>query len=368
MAVRAKLMQALPPGGMAAVKLTEQEAVQLGSGFGLSLAAVNAQSMCVLSGRNSEIKAIEKKCEENNIFFRRLKTSHAFHSYMISEMVEEFGQVLEEIRFSTPQIPYISSVTGDWISTEEATSRQYWINHIMQPVRFAAGVRTLEQWDCCLYMEMGPGRTLTGLVEQNIDSSETVSFPVLINKWNEQAGIEQVKRLVGELWCRGARLDFDRIFINSNGRRIPLPGYAFAKETYWFGCSTPGQEAVYKADSEAGRGIKGGKYKRPDTLGEYCAPSNCTQMAICRICEEALGIEKVGIHDNFFELGGHSLLAVNVLAQINEIFQTELSLQSIFETPSVYGIEQHLCRAWGTAEVIEKIAQIYLNIDEEERV
>ena len=359
-AVRAKLMQKLPPGGMAVVNLTEEEACKIRSG--LSLAAVNASSLCVLSGRNSEIEALEKECKENKIFFRRLKTSHAFHSYMISENAEEFEQVFDEIKLSAPQIPYISSVTGDWISGEEVRSKQYWIDHMICPVRFSDGIRTLEQWDSCLYLEVGPGRTLTGMVSQNLVSSETASFPALLNSRNEQAGIEQVKRIIGELWCRGARMDFGRIFMSSDGRKIPLPGYAFAKDRYWFGGLEMQQKP--KVNPEQGNALKGGRYKRPDTLGEYCAPDNCTQKVICEICEEALGISGIGIHDNFFGIGGHSLLAVNILAQINEIFQTELSLQSIFETPSVYGIEQHLHRAWGTAEMTEQIAQIYMKINE----
>lgn len=360
-AARAKLMQELPPGGMAAVNLTEQEIEKVRGS--LSLAAVNTGSLCVLSGSNSEIDALEKDCQKNITFFRRLKTSHAFHSYMVSGMVEEFGQILDEIKLSAPKIPYISSVTGDWIRAEEVTSRQYWIAHITQPVRFATGINTLEQWDSCLYLEVGPGKTLTGLVAQNIDSAEKVSFPVLMNNRNEPAGIEQVKRLVGELWCCGARLDLDRILMCSDARKIPLPGYAFAKEPYWFGGIVSERECEYESQDSI-KGIKSMKYKRPDTLGEYCAPGNCTQKVICGICEDALGIRKVGIHDDFFGLGGHSLLAVNVLAQINEIFQTELSLNSIFETPTVYGIEQQLYKAWGTAEIAESIAQICMEIDQ----
>jgi len=69
--------------------------------------------------------------------------------------------------------------------------------------------------------------------------------------------------------------------------------------------------------------------------GQFSAPRTQTEKAMATIWEQVLGIEKVGIHDNFFDLGGHSLLAVNLFAQITQAFGSTLSLNTLFETPTV---------------------------------
>ena len=67
----------------------------------------------------------------------------------------------------------------------------------------------------------------------------------------------------------------------------------------------------------------------------YEAPRNETELAICAIWQEILGIERVGIHDNFFELGGHSLLATQVASRIRTRLDCQLELKAIFENPTV---------------------------------
>jgi amino acid adenylation domain-containing protein len=69
--------------------------------------------------------------------------------------------------------------------------------------------------------------------------------------------------------------------------------------------------------------------------GQFAAPRTQTEKDMAAIWQQVLGVEKVGIHDNFFDLGGHSLLAVNLFAQITQTFGNTLSLNTLFETPTV---------------------------------
>lgn len=68
---------------------------------------------------------------------------------------------------------------------------------------------------------------------------------------------------------------------------------------------------------------------------EYIAPRNDTELAICGIWSDILGVEKIGIHANFFELGGHSLLATQVASRIRSELDCTLELKAIFENPTV---------------------------------
>ncbi|WP_366514015.1 methyltransferase domain-containing protein [Moorena sp. SIOASIH] len=75
---------------------------------------------------------------------------------------------------------------------------------------------------------------------------------------------------------------------------------------------------------------------------EYVAPQTQTQKALAEIWAEVLGIEKVGIHDNFFDLGGHSLMATQVVSRVQQAFGNELTLQGLFESPTIAGIAKNI--------------------------
>jgi acyl carrier protein len=75
---------------------------------------------------------------------------------------------------------------------------------------------------------------------------------------------------------------------------------------------------------------------------EFVAPQTPTEKSLAAIWSEVLGVERVGVHDNFFELGGHSLLATLIVSRVREAFQTDLPLRSLFKTPTVAGIAEHI--------------------------
>ena len=75
---------------------------------------------------------------------------------------------------------------------------------------------------------------------------------------------------------------------------------------------------------------------------ERVKPRNETERQIAQIWQELLGVSQVGIYDNFFELGGNSLLATQVISRLRQAFEMELTLQDLFEYPTVAGITQNL--------------------------
>jgi hypothetical protein len=71
---------------------------------------------------------------------------------------------------------------------------------------------------------------------------------------------------------------------------------------------------------------------RPET---YVAPRTPTETMLAGIWAEVVGLDQVSIHDNFFEIGGHSLLATQLVSRVRSLFQIEVPLRQIFESPSV---------------------------------
>ena len=69
-----------------------------------------------------------------------------------------------------------------------------------------------------------------------------------------------------------------------------------------------------------------------ENLLEYVAPRTDIEASLCKMWQEILDIEKVGIKDNFFLLGGNSLLATRLIARINQFYQVNFNLKALFET------------------------------------
>ncbi|MEI7820161.1 MAG: type I polyketide synthase [Verrucomicrobiota bacterium] len=222
---RAKLVQTLPPGGMLAARLPESDAVEM-LGDGLAIAAANSPQLCVLSGTFGAIEAAEKQLEARGIATRRLRTSHAFHSAMMEPAIEPFLKLLETVPLREPRIPYISNVTGKWITATEATDRNYWAGHIRQTVRFSAGVAELMKDSGRILIEAGPGNGLTQLVRQH-GSAE--AFPSLMD--GDEVGANLTA--LGRLWLSGVQVDWTALHAGKTRRRTSLPGYPFERQRHW---------------------------------------------------------------------------------------------------------------------------------------
>jgi acyl transferase domain-containing protein len=228
-ALRGRLMQALAPGEMMAVSLSESEVVPL-LHTDLSLAAINSPTSCVVAGSASAIADCEAHLTARGVSVRRLVTSHAFHSHMMTPMLATFAERLKTVRLSAPTIPIISTVTGTWLSDDQATSVHYWLNNVRQPVRFAAAAELLLQRPRVI-IEAGPGTTLTGLVRQQ--SGQDANQVNTIRHPRELLSDERVlARALAKAWVAGAEINWTTLSQTSR-RRVALPTYPFQRQRFW---------------------------------------------------------------------------------------------------------------------------------------
>jgi NAD(P)-dependent dehydrogenase (short-subunit alcohol dehydrogenase family) len=89
---------------------------------------------------------------------------------------------------------------------------------------------------------------------------------------------------------------------------------------------------------EAAGEVAAPAHPRAGVRGDYVAPASELERNLAEVWEDALGIERIGVHDSFFELGGDSLLATHILPRLRENLQVELTLRDIFETPTIAGL------------------------------
>jgi acyl transferase domain-containing protein len=232
-AARGRLMQSLPPGAMLAVTASPEDAKALLLER-LSLAVINTPSQCVISGPMEDIDRLQAETAAKGIESRMLRTSHAFHSTMMEPILEAFVAEVQKVRLSAPTLPYLSNVTGSWITAAEATNPRYWADHLRHTVRFADNVTELLKSSERLLLEVGPGQTLTALVKQHpAKKFEHIVVSSLPHPSDTQPEGRFLLKSIGELWCAGTELDWTRYYQNEQRRRIPLPTYPFERRSYW---------------------------------------------------------------------------------------------------------------------------------------
>lgn len=225
---RSKLMQSMERGGMDAIGVSEKTAGNLvkESGTKLSIAAVNGEENCVVSGAFPELEAFEKCLEGKGMGYRRLKSSHAFHSAMMEPIIEQFTEVIKDISLSKPKIPYISNYTGTWVKDEILTP-DYWCSHLRSTVHFYEGVMVLAKRKS-VFVEVGPGKTLSSLVKRCVKNENRKAVCNLIRHEKELADdVDYFMQNVGAIWCNGVEIDFQGLNERHVFQKLSLPGYPF---------------------------------------------------------------------------------------------------------------------------------------------
>ena len=232
-AARGRFMQSMPGGAMLSVPVDEKE-VQPLLNENLSLAAVNAPSLCVISGTFEAIEQLEKKLTEKGMEFRRLHTSHAFHSPMMEPILAPFIEEVKKVKLNPPQIPYLSNVTGTWITVEEATDPKYWAKHLRHAVRFGDGIKELLEDPNCTFLEVGPGNTLSTLARRVPSKTPgRVMLSSIRHPKEKMADVEFLSNTLGRLWLAGAKIDWQGFYAHEQRHRIPAPSYPFERQRYW---------------------------------------------------------------------------------------------------------------------------------------
>ena len=230
---RGELIGSLPTGMMLAVPLPHHDVLPL-LGHELSIAAVNGPERTVVSGPAPAITEFEKTLAARNVPFSRLSTSHAFHSSMIDAIIPEFREALRRVTLRPPQTRYVSNVTGTWITATEATDPEYWVRHLLEPVRFFDGLTTLKAVPRVVLLEVGPGRVLTGLAKAGLRGAGVPKCLISIPDLKKAGATEEhLHRTLGELWLAGVPVNWSDYQKDTGSRRVPLPGYAFQRERYW---------------------------------------------------------------------------------------------------------------------------------------
>ncbi|MDI3287046.1 type I polyketide synthase [Polyangium sp. 15x6] len=232
---RALVIQELPAGAMLGVPLPREEILPL-LGEELSLSGSNTPSLGVVAGPEGAIQAFERALTAKGVPYRRLRTTHAFHSKMMTPAAAPLLDLVRRFELSPPKIPYLSNVTGTWITPEQATSPDYWAAHLCQEVRFSEGIAQIVKRDRRVLLEVGPGQTLCSFAMQQPQDAAggTITLPTLRSSYDRQPDVAFLQKTLGRLWQIGVPIDGRAYYAGESRRRVPLPTYPFDRRPHWF--------------------------------------------------------------------------------------------------------------------------------------
>jgi amino acid adenylation domain-containing protein len=232
-ALRGRLMDALPTGAMLSVR-AEAAAVEPYVGDGVAIAAINAPGLCVVSGPHEAIAACQARLEAVDIPCRALHTSHAFHSPMMAPVRQPLLDLLQDVPLTAPQIPIVSTVTGDWLTDAQAMDPAYWADQALATVQFADGIATLWQQPERILLEVGPRTTAATLARRQIqDPQQQLALSSLGTTAEDGAEWQALWGAVGRLWAAGVDINWAQVYQHERRDRLPLPTYPFERQRYW---------------------------------------------------------------------------------------------------------------------------------------
>jgi acyl transferase domain-containing protein/acyl-CoA synthetase (AMP-forming)/AMP-acid ligase II/pimeloyl-ACP methyl ester carboxylesterase len=231
-AMRGKLMQNLSQeGDMFAVLTDEATVASIIAPFAakIAIAAINTDQSIVISGEQAVVAEVVGKFDSLGIKSKQLKVSHAFHSPLMKPILQAFREIAESVAYYPPQAELISNVTGD-LATVDINTPNYWVNHVVAPVRFAEGMKTLQQ-KCNIFLEIGSKPTLIGMGRSSIAVDATsVWLPSLRPKKQDW---QQVLQSLSSLYVRGIDINWQNVARGLNTQKVALPTYPFQRQSYW---------------------------------------------------------------------------------------------------------------------------------------
>lgn len=231
-ALRGRLFESLPAGGMLGVQLSAAELEPL-MDSSLCLAAINGPELSVVSGPVASLQAFEQRLAAREVSCQRIRIDVAAHSSMLEPILREFESYLRGLKLNAPKLPFVSNLTGDWITADQARDPAYWVRHLRQTVRFGDGVARLLAEDRYALLEVGPGRTLTSLARLQTAAPGRTITNSLRHPDEQVNDLRYMLLALGRLWQGGVEPDWARFYEMQVRGRISLPTYAFDHQTLW---------------------------------------------------------------------------------------------------------------------------------------
>jgi len=338
LAARASLIQEMPAGSMRAVRLTENEITPFLSDE-VALAACNSPKTCVVSGTTQAVEKFDRIMSEQGLQTIELHTSHAFHSHMMEPVQEKLVKKFADIRVNDPQIPFVSCLTGTWITNEEAKDPSYWAKQLRHKVQFSNGILELQKTAGRVFIEVGPGTTLyTAALQHPKGQTERTVIASLHHAAQSKPTLTCMLEALGRVWLTGCWRGWESFHDKERRRRVALPSYPFEKKRYWIDPpQLPSKGIMFDNQNEVISYFD----KAAPPLSEPVINEEITQESIKNrvlndlktLMYDLSGIEftETDFSTSFIEMGLDSLFLTQISSKLKKQFGITIKFRQLFE-------------------------------------
>lgn len=361
---RGKLMKETAAAAMLSVPLPEYEVRDmLPTDNSVSIAIINGPTT-IITGEEEAVQAFEDLMKQKRLLCAPVNMGHGVHSPLMENIRHSFEHVISSLTLNAPQIPYVSNVSGNWMTPEDAVDPAYYGNHMCSPVRFSDGIDRILEFEQAVFVEIGPGRLLSNILRQHSrgEDDKPAHYRIVnIVKHQQEKKPDDYYLLnkLGELWLYGVSIDWSKFYSDEKRHHIDLPLYPFDRKRYWID-EDPFQSLAKMLSGQIKNNAESTRQSSPDAQSSpsvsvpeptilqaevrweyagdesnYTAPRDDLEQAITQLWQDFLGFERIGIHDNFFEINGDSLTATQLISRLQQQYPVEISLQVFFEEPTI---------------------------------
>ncbi|MGA5843297.1 type I polyketide synthase [Streptomyces pseudogriseolus] len=345
-ALRSKILVPLEGrSGMVSLALTPDAARDFTARWGdrVTVAALNGPSSTVVSADAGTVTDILATAERENVRARRVGIDYASHSAHVEPVRDEMLRLLAPITPRTPEVPFLSTVTGDWL--DGPTDAAYWYDNLRKPVLLEPAVRALTAAGHGAFVEVSPHPVLTGPVQDTVETAAGPRQAVVAGTLRRaDGGPARFQASLGALWARGADVDWTPVFAGLTPRRVDLPTYAFQRRRHWIsGAATPAPANATPVLPDAGPDLPGVGSHRPDTAQGRSdnAPALPSDADALRLVRESTAVvlghtdpAAVDPRRSFKDLGIDSVTAVELRDRLNALTGRALPATAVYEYPT----------------------------------
>lgn len=285
------------------------------------------------------------------------------------------GEVPEGMVLGQPTLPVLSNRSQTWMEEGQATSPAYWKEVLNQPSNLLACVSELAAFQNPIYIKIGWENNRLDMLDLIIQEKNQTAL--LLNSLPAETDNESADRVLleslGRLWLANVDVCWKNVQSGGQTRRIPLPTYAFDRETYWIDRAVAGEqgsleagklpEEPLKAVSRGDHFVQVGSTSytldssqlqqvqellasfSPNSAGAFPdVPEKRKEHIVSRLCsilEELLGKKPVSSQDDFFEHGGDSVTAIQFASRAKD-FDIVFSSELLFDYPTIEQLSDKL--------------------------